>query len=113
MLSDMLTDEERSRLVRSCFNHEVAHCDTCRAAYHFRQLMHDSRGPRRLLCPRCRTDVTEMLKWHLRTCAVVAGRRCIVCGREIAFGDLFAIAAGGREHLACHFGRPAVVKQAS
>ena len=109
----MLTDDERSRLMRSCAGHAVARCDTCRTDYRLSQLRPDALAPRRLLCPRCCADVVDTLKRHLTMCGVVAGRRCTLCGREIAFGDLFAIGAGGREHLACHFGRPPVEKRAS
>ena len=109
----MLTDDERSRLLRSCASHAVVCCDTCRTDYRLGELRADPMAPRRLLCPRCRTDVVDTLRRHLKVCGVVAGRRCTVCGRDIAFGDLFAIGAGGREHLACHFGRPPVEKRAS
>ena len=66
-----LSHEQRVLLFRYCSDHAVAKCPACDQSFRQQQLGSDLLGQRTHLCPRCRADLTESLRGHLYTCAVL------------------------------------------
>ena len=66
-----LSHEERALLFKYCFGHAVAECAACTQSFRHQELGSDLLGNRTHLCPRCRTDLTEDLRTHLYTCAML------------------------------------------
>jgi len=72
-----LNYEERSLLVKFCWNHAVAECQVCLGRFRQQELAADLARRRLHLCPACRCDLTASLRAHLRTCAAVPAHvRC-------------------------------------
>ena len=70
-----LTDDERSRLVRTCWDHEVAFCGACSRKYRITEmgsdLISDLIRREHLFCPFCRVDLTWSIRQHIAACAVI------------------------------------------
>jgi hypothetical protein len=67
-----LMPAEHTRLVRFCFDHVVAECQSCRRQHRLTELVTDAGGePRSLRCPSCRRGLGASLRTHLATCFVV------------------------------------------
>src|SRR5262245_43351458 len=66
-----LSREERILLFRYCWEHVVAKCVACDRSFKQHQLGVDLLAHRSYLCPRCRTDLTESLRGHLYSCAML------------------------------------------
>lgn len=66
-----LSHEERALPFKYCFGHSVADCATCTQSFRQQELGSDLLGHRTHLCPRCRADLTETLRTHLYSCAML------------------------------------------
>jgi len=66
-----LNYEERALLFKFCWDHDVAACVTCGRSYRQHKLAADLSDRRIHLCPRCRTDLTASMRYHLYTCVSV------------------------------------------
>jgi hypothetical protein len=66
-----LGGDERFALICYCFDHSVAHCAQCRRAYREIDLLTDYLSGRTHLCPGCRADLTESIRAHLYSCAML------------------------------------------
>jgi hypothetical protein len=66
-----LSPEERAILFRYCWNHAVAKCVACTGAFRQHELGADLLSHRAHLCPRCRVDLTESVRGHLYSCAIL------------------------------------------
>ena len=66
-----LTPEERAVLFRYCFDHAVAECGKCNQDFRQTELAADLFASRTHLCPRCRVDLTERLREHVYSCALL------------------------------------------
>jgi hypothetical protein len=66
-----LSTEERAILFRYCWDHAVARCTACALTLRQQELGTDLLSHRTHLCPRCRVDLTESLRSHLYSCAVL------------------------------------------
>jgi hypothetical protein len=66
-----LSHEQRAILFRYCFGHAVATCPTCAEGFRQHQLGADLLGHRERLCPRCRADLTESVRGHVFSCAML------------------------------------------
>lgn len=66
-----LSHEERAILFRHCFGHAVATCPVCAESFREHQLGADLLSHREHLCPRCRADLTESVRGHLYSCAML------------------------------------------
>jgi hypothetical protein len=64
-----LTPEEHIFLYVYCWDHAVAECVVCAREFHQEDLGSDPFGSRAFECPQCRTDLTEIVRAHLITCA--------------------------------------------
>jgi hypothetical protein len=62
---------ERALLFRYCWNHEVARCPACAKSFRREELAADLLEHRSNLCPRCRADLTESVRGHLYSCAML------------------------------------------
>jgi hypothetical protein len=67
----MLTRDERALLARYCNDHPVAVCRKCSEALAFDQMAVDFFAGRRDLCPRCRADLTPLVREHLAECTIM------------------------------------------
>jgi len=68
----VLTPEERALVFLYCSEHAVARCAVCDISYHYNQLAADILDGRRTnMCPRCRQDLTEVVRAHLFRCAML------------------------------------------
>jgi len=66
-----LSPEERAILFRFCWNHAVAKCVACTGIFRQDELGGDLLSHRIHLCPRCRADLTESVRGHLYSCAIL------------------------------------------
>ena len=66
-----VSPEERALLFRHCFDHAVAECATCVRSYRQLELGSDLVNNRVHLCPNCRADLTESVRAHLYSCALL------------------------------------------
>jgi len=66
-----VSPEERALLYRHCFDHAVAECVTCAQSYRQLELGSDLVNNRVHLCPKCRADLTESVRAHLYSCAML------------------------------------------
>ncbi len=66
-----LTPEERSVLFYYCLDHPVARCGTCAQSFGLSELTADLLSGRTHLCPRCRRDLTAIVRTHLYGCAML------------------------------------------
>ena len=66
-----MSPEERALLFRHCFDHAVAECATCVRSYRQLELGSDLVNNRVHLCPNCRADLTESVRAHLYSCALL------------------------------------------
>src|SRR5262249_8120852 len=67
--ADPLTDGEESRLIRLCWDHEVAVCGVCGRKYRIHELGADPFHERFQLCPICRVDLTPSVRQHIADCS--------------------------------------------
>jgi hypothetical protein len=67
----MLMPDERVLLARYCNDHPVAVCQQCSEALKFDQMGADVFMGKRDLCPRCRADLTAVLREHLAECTLM------------------------------------------
>jgi hypothetical protein len=65
-----LSPKEWKRLLVYCADHEVAQCLSCERRFRQHELTPDSPGDRTYICPVCRTDLTEVVRNHLESCAM-------------------------------------------
>jgi hypothetical protein len=63
-----LTADERHLLFVYCSEHVVAQCLPCGLSYRFTELAADPFGGRTNICPRCRRDLTDVLRAHVYSC---------------------------------------------
>ena len=84
-----VSPEERALLFRHCFDHAVAECATCIQSYRQFELGSDLVSNRVHLCPNCRADLSESVRAHLYSCAMLPEelRRRLHAARE-AVGKL-------------------------
>src|SRR5262247_931877 len=66
-----VSPEERALLFRHCFDHTVAECAACAQSYRQSELGSDLVSNRVHLCPNCRADLTESVRAHLYSCAML------------------------------------------
>ena len=74
----MLSPDERAALVVYCHDHAVAVCPACSAALHSSEIGTEVMLGHRDFCPRCRADLTPVLRQHLAGCTWIR-----VQGREV------------------------------
>lgn len=85
----VLSAEERTLLIIYCRDHEVAECVRCgRKSRLPEAASRDSFGVRLHACPACHTDLTDYIRTHLYSCAVLPAevRRRALAAREAARG---------------------------
>jgi hypothetical protein len=70
----MLAPDEWIALVSHCLGHPVAVCPTCSASVQAFELGVEIVGGRRDFCPRCRADLTAVLRRHLMDCPRIRGQ---------------------------------------
>ena len=68
---DPLTGDERTRLICTCCDHEVAFCGVCSRKYRITEMGTDLFTERHNLCPFCRLDLTWSIRQHIASCPVV------------------------------------------
>ena len=69
---DVLTPDERALLFVYCSDHVVARCPICDISLRYNELVADIFGEGRAkMCPRCRQDLTEVVRTHLFHCAML------------------------------------------
>jgi len=66
-----LTGDERALLFYYCANHTVARCEVCARSFRLGEMTADLLGGRTHLCPCCRRDLTEIVRAHLYSCAML------------------------------------------
>jgi hypothetical protein len=66
-----LSSEDRALLFRYCWGHAAAKCTACGKNFRPGELGADLLGHRANLCPRCRADLTESMRGHLYSCAML------------------------------------------
>jgi hypothetical protein len=66
-----LSPEERALLYRYCWGHAAAKCTACAKNFRHVELAADFLGHRTNLCPQCRADLTESMRGHLYSCAML------------------------------------------
>ena len=66
-----LTGDERALLFYYCLNHPVARCDACARSFHLSEMPADLLGGRTHLCQECWRDLTESIRTHLYSCAML------------------------------------------
>jgi len=67
----MLSSNERAIMIRCCHAHDVAFCRDCARSYRIHRLGADWLQGRTDLCPRCRADLSDSIREHLRSCDLV------------------------------------------
>src|SRR5215813_6443335 len=113
-----LTGDERALLFYYCANHTVARCEVCARSFRLGEMTADLHGGRTPLCPCCRGDLTEIVRAHLYSCAMLPAevRRRAQARREAArylvkesrqLGDTADVLAGYAE-VACEQSRRAL-----
>jgi hypothetical protein len=65
-----LGPEERALLFRCCWGHAAANCTACAKNFRHQELAADL-GHRTNLCPHCRADLTESMRGHIYSCAML------------------------------------------
>ena len=68
---DPLTGDERSRLTRNCWDHEVAVCGLCSRKYRLTEMGSDLTRGQYHFCPFCRVDLTWSIRQHIAACTVI------------------------------------------
>src|SRR5262245_22133307 len=68
---DPLTPDERSRLIRICWHHEVALCGICKRRFRPSEMSADLFNGRYNLCPFCRVGLAPSIRHHIAGCAVI------------------------------------------
>jgi len=66
-----LGPEERALLFRYCWSHAAGNCTACAKNFRHQELAAEFLGHGTNLCPRCRADLTESMRGHLYSCAMV------------------------------------------
>src|SRR5262245_14286630 len=66
-----LTNDEGSRLIRNCWDHEVACCPLCSRKYRVNEMGSDLVRRQYHYCPFCRVDLTWSVRQHIAACAVI------------------------------------------
>ncbi len=66
-----LSPEERALLFRYCSGHAAAECAACAKSFRSEELAADLLDHRTNLCPPCHADLTESMRGHLYSCAMV------------------------------------------
>ena len=66
-----LTPDERSHLIRICWDHEIAVCSVCDRKYRMDQMLADLFRRRYDLCPFCRVDLVPSIRRHIAECAII------------------------------------------
>src|SRR5262245_44709238 len=69
--ADDLTDIERSRVIRLCWDHPVAACEACHREYRITEMGNDMLAGRYYFCPYCRADLVWSVRQHIADCAVI------------------------------------------
>jgi len=68
----VLSVEERTLALLYCHEHEVAECSTCTRTFRLREVVsQDQFGVRLHACPWCHTDLTDSIRAHLYSCAML------------------------------------------
>jgi len=67
----VLSLDEFGMLFLYCSDHIVLHCASCKIRFRLAELAADALGGRRNLCRRCRRDLTETVREHLYSCAML------------------------------------------
>jgi hypothetical protein len=62
---------EHALLLRYCWKHAVGMCVACAKSFRPQELGADLLSHRANLCPRCRADLTESVRGHLYSCAML------------------------------------------
>src|SRR5262245_18985560 len=68
----VLTETERGRLIRFCWDHQVSRCATCSRSYRITEMGTDMTGRRYYLSPCCRVELVWSIRQHIADCAVIA-----------------------------------------
>jgi len=68
---DPLSPDERSRLIRVCWHHEVALCGVCKRRFRPPEMSADVFNGRYNLCPFCRVGLAPSIRHHIAGCAVI------------------------------------------
>src|SRR5262245_28431470 len=68
---DPLSPDERSRLIRMCWHHEVALCGVCKRRFRPPEMCADLSSGRYNLCPFCRVGLAPSIRHHIAGCAVI------------------------------------------
>jgi len=66
-----LSAEERALLFTYCLDHPIGKCVACAGDFKLPEMASDALGGRTLLCPRCRRELTESVRAHLYSCAIL------------------------------------------
>jgi len=66
-----LGPEERALLFRYCWGHAAAMCTACAKNFRHQELAADLFGHGTNLCPSCRADLTESMRGHIYSCAML------------------------------------------
>ena len=66
-----LGPEERALLFRYCWGHAAAMCTPCAKNFRHQELAADLFGHGTNLCPSCRADLTESMRGHIYSCAML------------------------------------------
>src|SRR5262245_55814749 len=66
-----LTPDERSHLIRICWDHAIALCPVCDRKYRVDQMVADLFRRRYDLCPLCRVDLVPSIRRHIAECATI------------------------------------------
>jgi hypothetical protein len=66
-----LSREERALLVHYCWDHPVAECVPCARRFRQRELLWVALADSTDRCPRCREDLTDSVRAHLYSCAML------------------------------------------
>jgi hypothetical protein len=74
----MLSSSERAMMIRCCYAHDVAFCHGCARSYRVQRLGADWLEGKTEICPRCRGDLSDSIRDHLRSCEPVATLRSSV-----------------------------------
>src|SRR5262245_50353423 len=66
-----LTGEERVALFQYCWDHAVAECAPCSRIFRQEELLASLFGDSMDRCPQCRMDMTDAIRAHLYSCAML------------------------------------------
>jgi hypothetical protein len=66
-----LTGEERVALFQYCWDHAVAECAPCSRTFRQEELLASLFGDSMDRCPKCRMDMTDAIRAHLYSCAML------------------------------------------